>query len=81
MKRKNNLGLFSGIAIGLASIYALSAYFGLTWTELKSFMLSTLLLLAAMLVLAVVLVAIIKLLGKVLARLRGDSQATDDDHE
>ena len=38
-------------------------------------------LLAAMLVLAAVLVVVIKLVGKVLAKLRGDSQETDDDHE
>ena len=81
MKLKSGLSLFSGVVLGLASIYALTIYFGLTWTDLKGFMLSTLLLLAAMLVLAAVLVALIKLIGKLLAKLRGDPQETDDDQE
>ncbi len=82
MKRKNSLGLFGGLALGLASIYALTLYFGLTLTALKGFMLSTLLLLAAMFVIAAILVGAIKLIGKLLAKVRGVSQQeADNDHE
>jgi len=81
MKRKNSLGLFSGLALGLVSIYALTVYFGLTWAALKGFMLSTALLLAAMFIVAALLVGIIKLTGKLLARLRGVPQDADNDHE
>lgn len=82
MKRKNSLGLFGGLALGLTSIYALTLYFGLTLTALKGFMLSTLLLLAAMFVIAAILVGAIKLIGKLLAKVRGVSQQeADNDHE
>ena len=82
MKRKKSLGLFGGVALGLASIYALTLYFGLTLTALKGFMLSTLLLLAAMFVIAAILVGAIKLIGKLLAKVRGVSQQeADNDHE
>jgi hypothetical protein len=66
MKRKNSLGMFSGLALGLASIYALAVYFNLTADELKGFVLSTATLLAAMFILAVLLVGLIKLSGKLL---------------
>ena len=81
MKRKNSLGLFSGIALGLASIYALTVYFGLTSVELKGFMLSALLLLAAMLVVAVMLVVILKVIAKLLMKWRGGPHESDNDQE
>lgn len=74
MKRKSNLGLFAGLALGVASIYALSAYFDLTADALKGFLLSTAILLAAMVAVAAVLVGIIKLAGWLLRALRGKDQ-------
>ena len=82
MKRKNSLGLFSGLALGLASIYALTIYFGVTSTQLKDFMLSTALLLAAMFIAAAVLVGLIKLAGKLLGRSKDvHQQDSDTDQE
>jgi uncharacterized membrane protein len=82
MKRKNSLGLFGGLALGLASIYALTLYFGLPWAAVKGFMLSTLLLLAAMFVIAAILVGLIKLIGKLMAKASGNSQQdVDNDNE
>ncbi|MES2626644.1 MAG: hypothetical protein V4628_15265 [Pseudomonadota bacterium] len=84
MKRKRSLGLFSGLALGIVSIYALTLYFGLSWEDLKGFMFSTALLLAAMIIVAAVLVGIIKLIGKLLAKSRDDAHAdsdSDTDHE
>ena len=81
-KRKNSWGLFSGLALGLASIYALKLYSGMSWTAVQGFMMNTALLVVAMLILAALLVGIIKLAGKLLARFRGTSdQDTDNDHE
>jgi hypothetical protein len=77
MKRKNSLGLFSGLALGLGSIYALAVYFDLTTDQLKGFLLSTVTLLAAMFIVAALLVGTIKLCGKLLRMLgskdHGDS--------
>ena len=81
MRRKNSLGLFSGLALGLATVYALSLYFGLTWNELKGFMISTGLLLGAMLVVAAVLVGIIKLTGILLRKLRGNADHDSNDDQ
>ena len=82
MKRKSSLGLFSGLALGLASIYALRVYFGVTSTQLKGFILSTALLLAAVFIAAAVLVGLIKLAGKLLGRSKSaHQQDSDTDHE
>jgi len=82
MKRKNNLGLFSGVALGLGSIYVLTTYFDLGADELKGFALSTVMLLVAMFILAAVLVGVIKLVGKLLRMLRGKDQIdAGNDHE
>ena len=80
MKRKSGMGLFSGLALGLASIYALTVYFGLTWNDLKGFMLSTALLLAAMFIMAALLVGGIKLIGRLSGR-RSDQSDADNDQE
>jgi hypothetical protein len=82
MKRKNSLGLFSGLALGLGSIYALSVYFDLSADQLKEFMLSTVTLLVAMFILAALLVGIIKLSGKLLRMLKGKHHGdSGNDHE
>jgi hypothetical protein len=81
MKRKNSLGVFSGLALGLASLYALKIYFDVSWAALKGLMFSTALLLIAMFVLAAVLVGIIKIVGKILHKSDDISYGPDDDQE
>jgi hypothetical protein len=82
MKRKNSLGLFSGLALGLGSIYALSVYFDLTNDQLKGLLVSTVTLLVAMFILAALLVGIMKLCGKLLRMLRGkDHEDIGNDQE
>lgn len=82
MKRKRSLGLFSGLALGLGSLYVLTTYFDLTAEQLKGFALSTVTLLVAIFIFAALLVGVIKLLGAVLRRLRGTNHdAADNDHE
>jgi hypothetical protein len=81
MKRKSSLGLFSGLALGLGSIYALAVYFNLTADELKGFMLSTAMLLVAMFILAALLVGLIKLSASLLRRFGSRNHVDGDDDQ
>lgn len=82
MKRKSSLGLFSGLVLGLGSLYVLTTYFDLTAAQLKGFALATVTLLVAIFIFAALLVGFIKLVGAVLRRLRGkDHDDTGNDHE
>ena len=76
---KKNRNTISGLLVGLASLYAISVYMGISREELRNFLTSTLLFFALILVLAILAISGIKLLSKLKQKL--STPIEDSDHD
>ena len=74
---RKNRAVLSGLLVGVASVYAVAGYFDISWSELGSFMLATLLFLGGIVLLAASAVLILKLFGRLLQ----GSQSPDEDRD
>ena len=80
---KKNRNTISGILVGFASLYAISIYMEISRQELRSFLMSTLLLFCVILVLAllcmIVIKVIIKLNKKVSSTIEKNNHSKDNE--